>query len=71
MDRVFAHGPGDQRSIPVRVIKTNQKMGLDASMLNTQHYKLLIEDKVEQSRERSSGLPYTSMLQLLKREPST
>ena len=29
------------------------------SLLNTQHYKTRINGKVEQSRERSSALPYT------------
>ena len=36
-------------------------MVLDAILLNTQHYKVRIEGKVEQSRERSSALPYTSV----------
>ena len=31
-----------------------KKMVLDTSLLNTQHYKVLIKDEVEQSRERSS-----------------
>ena len=34
-------------------------MVLDASLLNTQHYKVRIKGKVEQSRERSSAPPYT------------
>ena len=33
-------------------------MVLDASLLNTQEYKVHIKSKVEQSRERSSTLPY-------------
>ena len=45
-------------------------MVLDATLLSTQHYKVRIKGKVEQSRERSSALPYTSVLQQLKREPS-
>ena len=57
--RVFANGPGDLGSIPGRVISKTQKMVLDASLLNTQHYKVRIKGKVEQSRERSSALPYT------------
>ena len=57
--RVFANGPGDLGSIPGRVIPKTQKMVLDASLLNTQHYKVWIKSKVEQSRERSSALPYT------------
>ena len=57
--RVFANGLGDRGSIPGRVIPKTQKMVLDASLLNTQHYKVQIKGKVEQSRERSSALPYT------------
>ena len=34
-------------------------MVLDTSLLNTQHYKVPINGKVEQSRERSSALPDT------------
>ena len=45
-------------------------MVLDTSLLNTQHYKARIKGKVEQSRERSSTLPYTSLQKLLKKEPS-
>ena len=37
-------------------------MVLDAALLNTQHYKIRIKAKVEQSREYSSALPYTSVL---------
>ena len=36
-----------------------KKMVLDATLLNTQHYKIRIKGKVEQSREWSSALPYT------------
>ena len=36
--KVFANGPGDQGSIPGRVIPKTQKMVLDAALLNTQHY---------------------------------
>ena len=57
--RVFANGPGDLGSIPGRVIPKTQKMVLDASLLNTQHYKVRIKGKVEQSRERINALPYT------------
>ena len=41
---------------PDRVIPKTLKMVLDASLLNTQHYKVRIKGKVEQSRERSSDL---------------
>ena len=36
------------------------KMVLDTALLNTLHYKVKIKDKVEQSKEWSSTLPYTS-----------
>ncbi len=32
----------------------------DTALFNTQHYKVRIKGKVEQSREWSSALPYTS-----------
>ena len=70
MSRVFANGPGDQGSIPGRVIPKTQKMVLDATLLSTQHYKVRIKGKVEQSREWSGTLHYTSVWELLKREPS-
>ena len=63
--RVFANGPGDVGSIPGRVIPKTFKMVLDASLLNTQQYKVHIKGKVEQSRERSSALPYTEGRALL------
>ena len=56
---MFANGPGDRGSIPGRVIPKTLKMVLDASLLKTQHYKVGIKGKVEQSREKSSALPYT------------
>ena len=34
-------------------------MVLDASLLNTQHYKVRIKGKVEQSREGVAPYPYT------------
>ena len=58
---VFANGPGDLRSIPGCVIPKTLKMVLDASLLNTQQYKVRIKGKEEPSRERSSALPYTSV----------
>ena len=59
--KVFANGPGDQGSIPGRIIPKTLKMILDTSLLNTQQYKVHIEGKVEQSRERSIPHPYTSV----------
>ena len=38
------------------------KMILDTSLFNTQQYKVRIKGKVEQSREKSSALPYNSVL---------
>ena len=58
--RVFANGPGDLGSIPGRVIPKTQKMVLDASLLNTQHYKVRIKGKVEQSREGIAPSPTPS-----------
>ena len=59
--RVFTNGPGDLGSIPGRVITKTLKMVFDTSLLVTQQYKVRIKGKVEQSRERSSALPYTSV----------
>ena len=61
MGREFANGPGDLGSIPGRVIPKTLKTVLDTPLLNTQQYKVRIESKVEQSREKSSALPYTSV----------
>ena len=44
-------------------------MVLDASFLITQHYQVGIKGKVDQTKERSSAIPYTLVLKLLKREP--
>ena len=59
MVRVFANGPEDLGSIPGRIIPKTQKIILDVTLLNTQHYKVRIKDKEEQSRERSSALTHT------------
>ena len=58
MRSLFANGPGDRGSILGRVIPKTQKMALDAALPNTQHYKVRIKGKVEQSREWSSA-PFT------------
>ena len=60
--RVFANGAGDWGSISGRVIPKTQKMVLDAPLFNIQYYKVRFKSKVEQSRERSSALLYTSVL---------
>ena len=58
---VFANGPIDRGSVPGRFIPKSLKMVLDTSLLNTHKYKVRINGKVEQSWERSSSLPYTSV----------
>ena len=55
------NGPGELGSLLGRVIPKTFEMVLDTSLLNTQRYKVCVKDKVEQSRERSSALPYTSV----------
>ena len=59
--RVFTNGPGDLGLITGRVIPKTVRMVLDTSLLNTQQYKVCIKGKVEQSRERSSALSYSSV----------
>ena len=59
--QLFMNDLGDLGSILGRIIPKTLKMVLDISLLNTQQYKVRIEGKVEQSRERSSALPYTSV----------
>ena len=51
------NGPGDLGSIPGQVIPKTQKMVLDASLLSTQHYKVRIKGKVEQSRKGVAPSP--------------
>ena len=57
LNREFTNGLGVQGSIAGWVIPKTQKMVLDAAFLNTQHYKVRIKSKVEQTREWSSTLP--------------
>ena len=59
--RGFTNGLGDLGSIPGRVIPKALKMVLDTYLFNTQQYKARIKGKVEQSREKSSALPHTSV----------
>ena len=58
---VFTNSPGDRGSVPGRIMPKTEKMILDASLFNTKHYKVRIESKVGQYRERSSTLLYTSV----------
>ena len=58
----FDNGPKDLCSnLGCAILKT-LKMILDTSLFNTQQYKVRIKGKVEQSRERSSALLYTTVL---------
>ena len=59
MISVFANDPGDRRSIPGRGLPKTQKIVLDSALLNIQHYKVRINNKVKQSTKRSSALPNT------------
>ena len=61
LSRMFVQGLDDRGSILGRVIPKTQKMVLYAALLNAQHYKVMIKDKVEQSREWSGTLPHTSV----------
>ena len=58
---IFANDSGDRGSIPGPDIPKTPKMVLDAALLNTKHNKVRITGKVEQSREWSGVLPYTSV----------
>ena len=54
---VFINGPRDWGSISGQVISKTQKIELDTSLLNIQHYKVQVKGKVEQSWEwRSTPL---------------
>ena len=55
INSILNNGSGNRGSVMA------QKGVLDISLLNTQHYKVRFKGKVEQSRERSSALPYTSV----------
>ena len=63
MIRVFANGPGKPEFNPRSSHTKDSKMVFDATLLNSQHYKVRIKDKVDQSRERCSTLPppYTAL----------
>ena len=75
MSRVFTNGLGHPGSIPGQVIPMTQKMVIDATFPYTQHYKVWIKGKVEQSKEWSSALPYTSSIVAIEKRafgsPST
>ena len=54
---MFTNGLGDMSSIPGRVIPKTLKMVLDASL----QYEVRIKGKEEQSKEKSTAFPYTSV----------
>ena len=56
---MFSNGSGDLGLIPGGAIPKRLKMVFDATLLNTQNYKVRIKGKMEQSREKSNALPYT------------
>ena len=66
MSWVFTNDPERRGSIPGRVIAKTLKIVLDAVLLKTQHYKVRIKGKVNQSRERSSGLSYNGVVAIEK-----
>ena len=49
--KVFTTGSGDWGSISRRVIPKTQKMVLNTSLLNTQHYKVCFKGKMDYSRK--------------------
>ena len=65
--RAFANGQWDWGSIPGWIIpktqkkKKKKKKVINTYLLNTKHHKVHIKGKVEQSKERSSTLPYISV----------
>ena len=59
--KIFANCPGDWGSILGQVIPKIKKIALGAALINTQHYKVCIKGKMEQSKEWSSTLLYTSV----------
>ena len=61
MSWVFTNGAVDRGSISGRIIPKCQKMEVDSALLNSQHYKVRIKGKVEQSRKLSSALLYISV----------
>ena len=60
---MFANGPGDLGSIPGRVIPKTQKMVLDASLLNTQYYKIKVKCSNPGKEVAPSPTPWCSSYQ--------
>ena len=60
MSRVFVNVPRDRGSIPGRIIPKTQKMVLDATWLNTQHYNVRVKWNNPGKRVSSSPTPRCS-----------
>ena len=60
MVRVFSKGLGDQGLIPGRDITKTKKMVLDATLLNTQHYKVRNKGKWSNLGKSVAPSPTTS-----------
>ena len=61
MVKVLANGPEDRGLIQSKVIPKTHKMVLDSALHHTQHYKVQIKGKVDQSMKRSAAVPYISV----------
>ena len=57
MVRVFVNGPGERSSIPSRVIPKTKNIVLNASFLNTHHYKIRIKSKWSNPGKEISPFP--------------
>ena len=56
---MFANDPWDWGSMPGRVMRKTQKMVLDASLLNTQHYTVQIKVKLSNPGKRITVTNFT------------
>ena len=59
-----------ETGVQCQVILKTQKMVLDVSLINIQHYKVRVKSKVEQARERINALSDISALERMKKELS-
>ena len=66
MSRVFANGPGTEVQSQVKSYQRLKKMVLDAALLKSQHCKVRIKGKVEQSREWSGALLHIGVVAIEK-----
>ena len=57
MVRVFANDSGDQVSITGQVLTKTKKMVFDASLLNTQYYKVWFKSKWSNPRKKVMHSP--------------